>query len=209
MQQINLYQDQFRIRREPWRARVLAAVLGLLLVVLAGVSAWLQYEAGQAEARLAAAEQRRDRAEQQVLALRSELEQIEAGEAVQADLPSRLRAELAAKRRLMDYLEQGPLARRDGFSGHLQGLARRVVDDLWFDRIVLEQGGDRLRFEGHSLEAAHVPRMIAALGEEAVFAGHAFRSLVIERSEDADWRVDFLLASDLLDAEGSRKRGGS
>lgn len=207
MQQINLYQEQFRTRRDPFGARTLAGALAALIVVLAGISVWLQLSAAATAERLQAAEQRRDRVEQQVLATRSRLEALAAKDAAAASEPARLRAELAAKQRLMEYLEGGPLARRAGFSEHLDGLARRVVADLWFDRIVLERGGGRLRFEGHALRAADVPTMIAALGQEAVFAGHAFRSLVIERPEDADWRVDFLLSSDRVEGAAGRDQG--
>lgn len=208
MQQINLYQEQFRVRPDPFDARSLGLALLVLLLVLAGVSVWLHISAAGVVERRLAAEQRRDRAEQQVLALRAELDELMAADTATASEPDRLRRELAAKRRLMDYLEGGPLSRRDGFSTHLEGLARRVVDNLWFDSIVFERGGERLRFEGHALHAADVPRMIAALGEEAVYGGHAFRSLVIERPEEADWRVDFLLSSERVEAADGKRQGG-
>jgi hypothetical protein len=209
MQQINLYQEQFRTRRDPLGARTLAAALAALVLVLVGVSVWLQLSAADTAERLQEAEQRRDRVEQQVLAVSARLEALADEDAAAASEPARLRAELVAKQRLMEYLEDGPLARRDGFSEHLDGLAQRVVADLWFDRIVLERGGDRLRFEGHALRAADVPTMIAALGQEDVFAGHAFRSLVIERPEDAEWRVDFMLSSDRVEAVAGRDKGAA
>ena len=206
MQQINLYQEQFRTRRDPLDARHLGAGLVVLLIVLAAASVWLHQRAGDAAERAAAAERERDRLERRVLELRSRLEQRQAAASGAVDEATRLRAELAAKRRVLEYLESGPIARRDGFSGHLQGLARRVVDDVWFDRIAFERGGETLRLEGHALRADDVPRMIAALGEEAAYAGRAFRTLVIERPENADWRVDFVLASDPPDAAGEKKR---
>lgn len=209
MQQINLYQEQFRTRRDPFGARTLAVALAALILVLVGVSVWLQLSAADTAERLQMAEQRRDRVEQQVLAMRSRLEALAEADAATASEPARLRAELVAKQRLMEYLEDGPLAHRDGFSEHLDGLAQRVVTDLWFDRIVLERGGDRLRFEGHALRAADVPKMIAALGQEDVFTGHAFRSLVIERPEDAEWRVDFMLSSDRVEAAAGRDKGAA
>lgn len=196
MQQINLYQDQFRVRRDRLDARHLAAALVLLLVVLAGVTAWLQFDTRQVAERAASRQAERDGLEQEVLALQSRLDERTTAAGAQADATARLRQELAAKQRVLEYLESGPIARRDGFSAHLHGLARRVVDDLWLERIVFERGGDRLRLEGHALRAGGVPQMIAALGDEAVYSGHAFRSLVIERPADAEWRVDFVLSSD-------------
>ncbi|MDX1609663.1 MAG: hypothetical protein R3225_06025 [Halofilum sp. (in: g-proteobacteria)] len=208
MQQINLYQEQFHERRDPLDARHLAGALLLLLIALAAWSGWLYQRADTTAARLAVAEQRRDRAEQQVLALRAQVERSQDQQSGTEDASGRLRRELAAKRRMLDYLETGPMARRDGFSAHLAGLSRRVVDDLWFHRIVYQHGGQKLRFEGHALKAGDVPRMIAALGEEPVYAGHAFRSLVIERPEEADWRVDFVLASDAPDNADSGTGSG-
>lgn len=199
MQQINLYQEQFRRRRDPFGARMLAGAMAAVLLLLVGISIWMQSRAEEAAARLERVEQQRDRVERRVLEARSRLDRLESEDAAAASEPQRLRRELAAKRRLMEYLQDGPLSRRDGFSSHLDGLARRVVDKVWFDRIRFERGGERLRLEGHALEAADVPRMIAALGEESAYAGHAFRSLIIERPEDAEWQVDFRLASSASD----------
>lgn len=207
MQQINLYQEQFRVRRDRLDARHLGAWLLLLVIALGAGSVWLYQRAGAVAERAVAAERERDRLEREVLALRARIEQRQVAASGAVDEATRLRRELAAKRRVLEYLESGPIARRDGFSAHLEGLARRVVEDLWFDRIVLELGGRKLRFEGHALRAEGVPRMIAALGEEAAYVGHAFRSLVIERPADADWRVDFVLSSDAPDA-GKRAREG-
>lgn len=206
MQQINLYQEQFRVRRDRLDARHLGVMLVLLLMALAGASAWMQQRADETAARAASLQRERDRMEQQVLAMRSRIEERRDEATGGDDRAARLRRELAAKQRLLEYLESGPMARRDGFSTHLSGLARRVIDDLWFDRIVLEQGGRKLRLEGHSLRAEGVPRMIAALAGERAYADHAFRSLVIERSEDGDRRVDFVLASDMPNADGGERR---
>lgn len=206
MQQINLYQEQFRIRRDPFDARHLGVGFLLLVLALAGASAWLQQQADEVAVRAAALERERDRLEQQVLAMRAQLEEHR-DEAVDGDdRVTRLRRELAAKQRVLEYLESGPMAQRDGFSAHLAGLSRRVIDDLWFDRVVFEQGGRKLRFEGHSLQADGVPRMIAALAEEEVYAGHVFRTLIIERSEEANRRVDFVLASDVPSGDGEKRQ---
>lgn len=205
MQQINLYQEQFRVRRDRLDARHLGVLLVLLLMVLGAASAWMQQRADETAGRAATLQRERDRLEQQVLAMRTRIEERRTEVTDGDDRTARLRRELAAKQRLLEYLESGPMARRDGFSTHLAGLARRVIDDLWFDRIVFEQGGRKLRLEGHSLQTGGVPRMIEALAEEKVYVGHAFRSLVIERPEDGDQRVDFVLSSDMASTDGEKR----
>ena len=202
MQRINLYQEQFRRRRTYTDARHLGVGLVLVMVVLAAVTGALGWRTQAAEARAAALSAQRDAAQQRLAAVRSRLESARGEQDNRAEL-ARLRAELAAKRRLMAYLERGPLASRQGFSGHLAGLARRRVEDLWLTRIELRAGGRSLRLAGHALGPERVPAFIAGLAQTSVFQGHAFRTLRIDRPQDADGRLDFVLASDRDEGDSS------
>jgi len=195
MQQINLYQDQFRARRDALDARHLALYLLAACVALAGASAYLQWRARDAAARADVATARRDAAQHRLEAVQAALGKAQAAGGPN-DETTRLQAQLDAKLRLLDYLVHGPLELRTGFSPFLRGLARQHVPDLWLDGIRIAAGGGRLRLEGHALAPRRVPALIAALGDEAAYAGHTFRTLSIERPEDADWRVDFVLASE-------------
>ncbi|MEF8834058.1 MAG: hypothetical protein V5A42_04270, partial [Halofilum sp. (in: g-proteobacteria)] len=107
----------------------------------------------------------------------------------------RLRAELAAKQRLADYLESGRFGTRGGFTDHLTALARNQVADLWLRRVELRAGGSRLRVAGHALAPERVPTFLSGLAEQNAFSGYRFRTMRIDRTEGGD-RLDFLLASD-------------
>jgi len=203
VQRINLYQERFRHRRDYTDARHLGAGLLLVALVLAGVSGFMAWRAQNAQARAADLAEQRDAVQQQLTSLREEVEQ--AREAREAREPSAdqagLRAELAAKKRLLEYLKRGPLANRDGFSGHLAGLARRQVDDLWLRRIALKAGGTSLQLAGSTLGPEQVPAFIGRLAETPAFQGHTFRTLRIERAEEDATRLEFLLSSDRSDGQ--------
>lgn len=190
MQRINLYQDQFRRRRDWLDSRHLALMLLAGIAVLAAISANQAWRANAAEARASALEADRQAARARLESLQAQLEPERDDERLR-----KLRAELSAKQSLLDYLESGPLGERDGFSPFLDGLARHVVDGVWLSRITLREGGARMRLDGHAVDPDRVPQLITALGAAAAYDGHAFRRLAIDRPAEADWRVDFVLAS--------------
>lgn len=202
MQQINLYQEPFARPRDALAARRLGLALVLLLLALAAVAGAQYLRLQGVEARAAALEDQRRAASERLAQVRERVEAAR-GAADDGDPAAPLRAELAAKRRLLEYLDSGPIARRGGFSPYLEGLARRTIEGVWLSGIEIRAGGERLRLDGHAVGAERVPALIAALGEEDSYRGHAFRTLAIERPSDADWRVDFVLASRPADAGGS------
>lgn len=193
-QQINLYQEQFRAARKRLGARDLALALGLFVLLLAGLSVHAHWRATVAESRVETAQARQQALQERVASLGGRIE-AERRARPDSDL-QQARAELAAKQRLLEYLDAGPLAERTGFSAHVEGLARRVVDDLWLSALRIRDGGERLHLEGHALAADRIPALITGLGSEPAYAGHIFRTLAIDRPDDADWRVDFTLASE-------------
>jgi len=200
-QQINLLRDE-RPRRAPVDALQIVLGAGLVVLALALLGAHDWWRATQLEARAEHLDQERAAVSERVEELTERLRSArDADDGEQRH--QRLRAELEAKRSLVAYLEEGPLAERDGFAGHLRGLARRVVDDLWLARIRFAAGGREIRLHGHALAPEHVPAMIRALGEEPVFDGHAFRRMMIRRDEETPGRLDFELASRPADEAGA------
>lgn len=191
MQRINLYQARIRPQRDRFHARSLALMLLLLALGLAAISGFQAWQVRQVEARLSTVNAEREAASQRLAQLQAQL-QDQPGEDARSQ---RLRNELAAKRALLDYLEEGAFAERAGFSDYLDGLAQYIVDGVWLSRIRLAAGGNRLQLDGHAVAPQRVPELITALGQAPAYDGRSFRRLVIDRPEDADWRVDFVLTS--------------
>ncbi|MDY6978352.1 MAG: hypothetical protein SV201_00610, partial [Pseudomonadota bacterium] len=72
-QQINLYQEMFREQQQPVSARQVGQGLLALIVLLALVSGFMQWQQQGLEAELAEREQRKAALEQQVATLREKL----------------------------------------------------------------------------------------------------------------------------------------
>jgi MSHA biogenesis protein MshI len=202
MQRVNLYQDHFRPRRDPSDAAHLAAALLVLVLALVAVSAYQAWRLETARDGVAAAEREQEAAQQRLDKLRGELEAATGDDEQTQQRVERLRNELAAKRELLTFLESGPLASDAGFSQYLEGLAERVVDGVWLERIQLAQNAKRIRLDGHALRPAQVPDFMAALGQAEAYEGRTFRTLQLKRSkDDADGAIEFLLASQRVDEE--------
>lgn len=193
-QQINLYLEEFRRRTDPLDAKHIGIGVVVLLAMLAAVSGGLVWQARQLEARVVELERERDTAQAELTRKQERLQSLQAEEEDDGPLPS-LRAELAAKRRLVDYLESGRFGTRDGFSDYLTALAHNRVDDLWLARVELRAGGGSLRVAGHTLSPEQVPTFLSGLAEQKPFNGYRFRTVRIDRTEEGD-RLDFLLSSD-------------
>lgn len=198
-QQINLYLDEFRERTDPLDAKHIGIGVIVLLAILGAVSAGLVWQTREVEARVAGLERERDTIQAGMNRKQERLQSLQAEQDDDERL-RRLRAELAAKQRLVDYLESGRFGTRGGFSDWLEALARNRVEDLWLERVELRAGGEHLRVAGHARAPETVPAFLGGLAEQEAFSGYRFRTMRIDRAEEGD-RLDFLLASDRAEAE--------
>ena len=199
-QQINLYLEAFRRRRDPFAALPIGLGLLALVVVLGGLSGLLAWQARSAQARVEALESERQSVQSALGEQQQRLEALRAAQERDDGLQA-LRAELSAKQRLVDYLESGRFGTRGGFSAYLEGLARTTVEGLWLDRVELRAGARRIRLGGHALAPERVPGFLEGLAARETFSGYRFRTVRIDRAEDGE-RLDFLLASERAEDDG-------
>ncbi len=80
-------------------------------------------------------------------------------------------------------LTAGVLGRAGSFTETLKGLGRATREGVWLTGIKLHQASGRLTLEGKALDAARVPQLMGALGEQPEFSGTAFAALDIKREE--------------------------
>lgn len=193
MQNVNLYQEQFRPRRIPWRfERFLLMSLALGI----GTVGWFALE----KSRLDDLAETRDRYEQQLALWDSRMTQLETQLAKvnspgQAQLVGRLTDELRASRKLSRYFETDVPDEAPVFSEFLDALARRHQDGMWLTAIEILSGGEQLRLSGSALNPKTVPDFLLALSQELAYAGRTFSSLLVNREEAEAWKVDFELST--------------
>jgi hypothetical protein len=63
----------------------------------------------------------------------------------------------------------------------MEALARRHVEGLWIDKLVLSGTNGSMRLEGNALNADTVPVYLRSLAQENVLSGTRFDEFVIER----------------------------
>ena len=202
MQQINLYQDDFRPRREVLSLRQVVAGLGALMLVLLAVSAWQGWQNRQLAAEVEAQRQALKQSEARLAALRKANPPREPDPKL-ARTVERLAQRVETKRRVLAVLSGKTFGNTEGFVPQLTGLARQRIEGLWLTELRLHAGGTRLDMAGNALKPELVPRYLQRLGKEAVFSGTAFETFRLERPEKGPSWVRFVLHSQAGEGAGS------
>ena len=179
-QQINLYQPAAPVSSGPFAAASawrLGAVVAAALVV---VWAYGLYRVAHLERAIASLEQQHHRQDASLAAL----DAARAGGATPEQMRARveaLTAELAVRTRTLELLRGGTAGQVGGFSARLTALARRPMQGLWLDHVVLSGMTDSMSVGGTALDPDLVPRYLRGLADEHALSGARFDELVIER----------------------------
>jgi hypothetical protein len=94
------------------------------------------------------------------------------------------RRSLRDRQLALGLVQDSSLGNIQGFSHHLNSLARQDTDGLWLSYIRLSAQGDNTVLEGRALRADMVPAYLQGLAEEPPFATQRFNQFQIERPED-------------------------
>jgi hypothetical protein len=171
-QQINLYQP---ILNEKGTRVSAGTATWMLVVVCAALSLW-QIREGRQVTQLEGTAQS-ERAQQR----QSELAVAAAADRATRDDPLRLQrqakqlvTQLGERRRALELLSSGAAGSTGGFADRLEALARRRLDGVWLDHIVLGAGGGVTSLAGHTVDPNLVPRYLQALAGEPALRGTRF-----------------------------------
>ena len=193
-QQINLYLAEFRVKKDPLTAVLMAQILGgvvglMLLISLYDVThRWLLNSelAGLNETLI---EETRKTVElDAVLAQRSQ----------NTELTERLQAaesRLDSRQQIHDFLNNTTLGNIDGFSEYFKDLSRASIEGLRISTFAFANGGESVSMSGQVVDSAMVPRFVANLekGSSSLRAKHFSPS--ISRSDIATQYFSFSLSS--------------
>jgi Tfp pilus assembly protein PilN len=191
-QDINLYQQRFRPRRQWLSARSLMLLLGVLAVALAVASLQLYRQRDAASARAERLQQEQQAVQQDLARLQQKIEALLADDQW-ARREAALKRQLRDHRLVIDSIAEQRFGGGDGFSRPLAALAGLSVDSVWLERILLSERDVELR--GAALQAPAVPDYFEQLKAQRVFADRAFERFEIRRSPRYDWKLEFTIAS--------------
>lgn len=191
-QQINLYQDRFREKRL-WVSA--AQVSSLMLLILIGIAAWsylLHAEYRQAQQDNLEIKADKERMSAELAAANAELSRLLEESRVDQDIADTAR-KISVRKKVLNFVGANQFGSGKGFSEYLVALSRLHVPDVWLRQIRL--GENFVQIEGSSLSADRVPGYFSRFGDEEVFRGNRFDLFQLSRSDQTDWKVDFVIAT--------------
>lgn len=183
-QQINLYEERLRPRRELATGRNLGLGVLAILVVMTALVFWTRLEA-ERKVEVASASRKQLADEQEKLtALTQILGKRKISPALAAEVDS-VKAILANRTEVMAVLDSGKLGKTTGFSGFMSGFARQAQSDLWLTGFLIASGGDEIEIRGRLLDPSSLPGYVQRLSREPIFQGRRFAALEM-RGVDPD-----------------------
>ncbi len=188
-QQINLYQPIFSEARKPLSALTVASVLATLLVALLAFSIHTQLRVKKTAARVEVL--RAQQTEQENLLAEATEEHTKRSNpaAIEARV-KQLAASLDERTRALALLKSGAAGQTTGFAGRMEGLARRHVDGLWIDSLLISGANGSMSIAGATLDADIVPEYLQNLAREPVLNGTRFDEFMIERPVRAAFKAE-------------------
>ncbi|MGE4578408.1 MAG: PilN domain-containing protein [Desulfuromonadales bacterium] len=190
-QEINLYQPSVLEKKESLSAALMLTLAALGLVLLVFYYAYSAWQVRELDQQARALEARQSALIAQITSLQ-EGSSRQKSPLLQHEV-ERLTSELAAKEPLLHLFDQPKGKAAPAFSTYLEGLSRRTPTGLWLTRIVVAPKPGHSLLEGSCLKAETVPAFLQELQKESVFAGLAFSSFQLSRSDTEAPFINFVL----------------
>jgi hypothetical protein len=192
-QQINLYQDRFKEKKLFASA---AQIMILLLVMLFGIAGWwylIESDLNDSKQQNQMLKASQSSVNNELTIVTAELNQQLADDRITA-LVNDITKQLRARKQVIRFVENNQFGSGEGFSAYLKSLSNLQVDNVWLDKILLSESF--VKISGSALSADLIPTYFASFSEEAVFRGQRFQLFELDRKPDADWKVDFTIATE-------------
>ncbi len=191
-QRINLYQPALFEKKVPFSAGLMAAMLGVAVLLGLLIGVLCLWRASALESELARLQARQTAALQRIDVYQRQYPPPTPDPALARKVKKML-GDRQAHLALLQLLTNGEPGNRLGFSGHLEGLAREALATVWLRRIRFSAGGHNLLLEGSTTRASDVPLYLQGLNRQQDYAGREFDHLQLSRSEEHPQIINFLL----------------
>ncbi len=190
MQQINLYQDCFRLDNQaPGLNRY---SVGLLVTVVAGVafSLYLFWQVHSAAQQLNLVKQQQAAEQQRIDHLIAKLPKPEP-DPLLAEKIKQLQTSTTQLRQTLQLLNNKNSAWPEGFAKYFQALANQAVTDVWLTSIYIDEQKRILNLKGSTFKPDKIAYFLQQLQKEPLLAGISFAEMTMLKSEKNPEQLDF------------------
>jgi hypothetical protein len=193
-QQINLYQEQFHIRKAKGPGLLLWGPVGFIAVLLL-ISAFEYWTSVRLENRLQEVSAEYEQLQAEMDRLQLAVKQRSKDPALERKM-LRLDRELRRKRKSLELLAgDDAAANKQGLSEYLVALSEIDQEELWLEHISIQSGGLAVELRGKTIKPEEVPVYLQDLGQFSVYEDKAFRSFILARDEERRGLNHFLLST--------------
>jgi hypothetical protein len=193
VQQINLYQDQFKIKRLFVSALNVNIFLLIMLFFLGAWSYLLESDLKDLKQQNQWLKASQTSVNMELAIVPDELNRQLSDSRIEDSIDV-ITKQLQARKKVIRFVENNQFSSGEGFSSYLKSLSNLQIDDVWLDEIFLSDSF--VKMKGSALNANLIPTYFASFSEESVFRGQRFQLFQLDRKADTDWKVDFTIATE-------------
>lgn len=193
VQQINLYQDQFKTKKLFLSAIQVTILLLIVLFLLGGWSYLLESDLKDLKQKNQWLKASQNSVNTELAIVPVELNRQLSDSRIEDSIDV-LTKQLQARKKVIRFVENNQFGSGEGFSNYLKSLSNLKINDVWLDDIFLSESF--VKIKGSALTANLIPAYFASFSEEPVFHGQRFQLFELDRKADTDWKVDFTIATE-------------
>lgn len=192
IQEINLYQERFKEKKIWLSAAQILMLSGLTVAILVFASYQYNDQLMMAESQNFELLDKKEQSTQVLQEHRDKLQAMLADNQFDSQI-SKISADIAVRKRIVDFVSNNQFGSGQGFSSYLSGLSEIKIKSVWLNEITLAE--DYLKMAGSALKAEKIPEYFNQFKQSQLFGGKDFEVFQLDRVPDQDWKVDFLIAS--------------
>jgi Tfp pilus assembly protein PilN len=202
MQQVNLYQTQFKPKKIilPAKHMLFIALLPILIFVITSI--YFSSKQQLFETLLNTKQQQLQLDQQHLSVLKQRLNSYKEDPKLVAELNS-TRKQLQKTQTLLNHLASQESGNQHGFSAMLTALSKQHIDDLWLTQFSLLNGGQFIALQGTAYKPQLIPEYIDNLAKSEQFQGKNFSVFQLQQPADSD-HYSFKLHTEQISGGRSR-----
>lgn len=187
MQQINLYQAQFKPKNIVLPARQLFLLILFAIIIFIVMAAYSIKTNSTLEAHIASQQQNATLAQQSAPENDHSL--------LKANL-FKLQQQAKTKQTLLTYLTKQSVDNQQGFTNNLVHLSQQQIDGVWLTEFSFIEASNYVSLHGSALQSSQIPLYIDSLAETGPFQGKHFSVFSLQSPKQDSKLYTFKLHTD-------------